>query len=141
MISNPRTLDSRVPRDVKALLPMILVLLFAFVVGLRGSNADVIWSDELYSLTFMGALDHPFGPVQVFAPLHRLAPDDVPFYYVVGAIWAQFAGWSQFSMRYLSLMAGVAMITCLYGFAADTVNRGTGLVAAFLMATNAYVMI
>ena len=88
----------------------------------------------------MGAFDHPTGLVQVFAPLGRLAPDHVPLFYVVGAIWAQFAGWSQFAMRYLSLMAGIIMLSCLYGFASDTVNRGTALVSAFLMATNAYVM-
>ena len=151
MISNPRTLDHKAARNVLTLLSVTLILLFAFVVGLRGSNADVIWSDELYSLTFMGAFDPPFGQEQIFAPLHRVPTDDVPYlhhvtsnlqvYYVIGAIWAQFVGWSQFAMRYLSLMAGIVMIACLYGFAADTVNRGTGLVAAFLMATNAYVMI
>ena len=139
-VSNPLSPDRNAPRIVIVLLPMTFLLLFAFVVGLRGLNADVIWSDELYSLTFMGAFDHPTGSVQVFAPLGRLAPDHVPLFYVVGAIWAQFAGWSQFAMRYLSLMAGVAMISCLYGFASDTVNRGTALVSAFLMATNAYVM-
>ena len=151
MISNPQTLDRRIPRDVIALLPMIPILLFAFVVGLRGSNADVIWSDELYSLTFMGAFAPPLGQEQIFAPLHRVPTDDVPFlhhvtsnlqvYYVIGAIWAQFVGWSQFAMRYLSLMAGIVMIACLYGFASDTVNRRTALVAAFLTATNAFILI
>ena len=137
--------------DIKHLFAMTLILLLASAIGYNGLNADVIWSDELYSLTFMGAFDHPVGPVQISALLHRHSPDDVPYlhhftsnlqiYYIVGAIWAQFVGWSQFAMRYLSLLAGVGLITWLYRFASDFVNRRTALIATFLMTTNAYVMI
>ena len=89
----------------------------------------------------MGAFDHFFGSEQIVAPIHRLPSDQVPLFYVIGAIWAHFAGWSQFALRYLSLLAGVTMLACLYGFTYYAVNRRTAVIAVFLMATNVFVMI
>ena len=124
-----------------ALLLMVLILLLAFAFGLLGLNADVIWADELSSLAHMGAFDPPHTPMQVLESISLRARDHVPLYFILGAGWSHLVGWSQFAMRYLSLLAGVAMIAAFYRYAYDTIGQRTALIAAFLMANNAFVLI
>lgn len=126
---------------VLALFPMALVLLLAFALGLSGLNAGVIWADELSSLTYMGAFDPPFTLAQILQTMSLTSRDHVPLYYILGAEWSRLAGWSQFAMGYISLLAGVAMVAALYRYAQDTVGRRTALIAAFLMANNAFILI
>ena len=119
---------------------MVLVLLLAFALGADGLNADVIWIDELYSVSNMGAFNPPYSPAQIIDSLMAHSPDHVPLFYLLGAGWAQLAGWSQFSMRLVSLFLGVLMIAWLYRLATDAVNRRTAMTAAFLMSTTAFVI-
>jgi len=126
---------------VSALFLMALVLLLAYSFGLFGLNADVIWADELSSLAHMGAFDSHHTPMQVLESISLRARDHVPLYFLLGAGWSHLAGWSQFSMRYPSLLAGIAMIAALYGYVRVTVDKRTALIAAFLMANNAFVLI
>ena len=122
------------------LMLMTLVLLLAFALGANGLNADVIWIDELYSVSNMGVFNPPYSPAQIIDSLMTHSPDHVPLFYLLGAGWAQLAGWSQFSMRLISLFSGVLMIAWLYRFATDAVNRRTGMAAAFLIGTTAFVV-
>ena len=108
-----------------ALLLMVLILLLAFAFGLLGLNADVIWADELSSLAHMGAFDPPHTPMQVLESISLRARDHVPLYFILGAGWSHLVGWSQFAMRYLSLLAGVAMIAAFYRYAYDTIDQRT----------------
>ncbi len=123
------------------LMLMTLVLLLAFALGANGLNADVIWIDELASVTFMGAFNPPYSPAQLIDSLMTHSQDQVPLFFLLGAGWAQLAGWSQFSMRLISLFSGVLMIAWLYRFTSDTVNRHTAIVSALLMATNVFASI
>ena len=123
------------------LMLMTVILLLAFALGANGLNADVIWADELSSVTHMGAFNPPYTPMQVMESIFKHARDHVPLYYLLGAGWSQIAGWSQFALRLMSCFFGVLMVAWLYRFAADAVNRRTALAAAFLMATNAFVII
>ena len=118
-----------------------LVSLLAFALGANGLNADVIWDDEFSSVTFMGAFNPPYTPAQVVESISKLSRDHVPLYYLLGAGWSQIAGWSQFSLRLMSCFFGVLMVAWLYRFAADAVNRRTAVAAAFLMTTNAFIII
>ena len=123
------------------LMLMMLVLLLAFALGANGLNADVIWIDELASVIFMGVFDPPYSPAQIIESISKHARDHVPLYYFLGAGWAHLAGWSQFSMRLISLFSGVLMIAWLYRFTSDTVNRHTAIVSALLMSTNVFASI
>ncbi len=120
---------------------MTLILLLAFALGLSGLNVDVIWADELSSLAHMGAFDPPHTPKQVLESISLRAKDHVPLYFLLGAGWSHLAGWSQFAMRYPSLLAGIAMIAALYGYARAAVDKRTALIAAFLMASNAFALV
>ena len=123
------------------LLAMLPILWLAFGLGARGLNADVIWLDELYSLSNMGAFDGPYSPAQIIDSLFKYSPDQVPFFYWLAAVWAALVGWSPFALRLFSTLAGALMIAWLYRFAADAVNRRTAVLAALLMSSTAFVVI
>ena len=119
-----------------ALLPLIM----AFALGLQGASLDVFWVDEIYSISNMGAYNPPYSPAQIVESLLLHSPEQTPFFYLLGAAWAWFAGWSPVALRLLSTVFGVVMIACLYRFGKDAFGERTGLVAAALMATSAYIL-
>ena len=120
---------------------MLPILLLAFALGANGLNADVIWVDELASVTLMGAFNPPYSLSQVVESIRSYSPDQAPLYFFLGALWAQIAGWSQFALRLMSCFFGVLMVAWLYRFAADAVDRRTAIVAALLMSTSAFVIL
>ena len=122
------------------LMLMTLVLLLAFALGADGLNADVIWLDELYSVSDMGVFNPPRSPAQIINSI-RGQNVHVPLFFLMVAGWAQLAGWSQFALRFMSLVSGVLMIAWLYRLAADAVNRRTAVAAALLMSTNAFAIL
>ena len=123
------------------LVIMTLVLLLAFAFGANGLNTDPIWTDELFSVTNIGGFDPPYSPAQIIDSIAEHSPDHVPLFYLLGAGWAQLVGWSQFALRLFSVLAGALMIAWLYRFGADVFNRRTGLLAALLMSTSAYLIL
>lgn len=124
-----------------ALMAMILVLLFTFGVGVHGLNADLVWNDELASLTNFGAFDKTLALQDVLATMKQYSPADVPVYPWIGYIWARIAGWSQFALRSLSLFAGVLMIAFLHRFASSIFDCRVAIVASFLIASNSFVLL
>ncbi len=126
--------------DVKPLFAMTLVLLLASAIGGMALNADVIWADELSSVAHMGAFNPPYSPQQVLQSIRDHAPDHVPLYYLLGAVWSRFVGWTPLALRYLSLLLGVAMLSCFYNYVRHAVDKRVALVAAFLLANNAFVL-
>ena len=123
------------------LMLMTVVLLLAFGLGAHGLNAYPIWTDELYAISNMGGFDPPYSPVQIIDSIAEYSPDHVPLFYLLGAGWAQLVGWSQYALRLFSVLAGVLMIAWLYRLGGDVFNRRTGLVAALLMGTSAYMIL
>ena len=124
-----------------ALVWMTIVLLLAFALGANGLNSEPIWADELYSLTNMGVFDPPYSPADIINSITTYSSDHVPFYYFLGAAWAQLAGWTQVSMRLFSVLIGVLTVAYLYRLASVVFCRRTGLVAALLLATSTYVIL
>ena len=120
---------------------MTIVLLLAFTFGANGLNTDPIWTDELFSISNMGGFNPPYGPFKIVSSIVEYSPDHVPLFFILGAGWAQLVGWSQFSLRLFSVLAGVLMIAWLYRFGADVFSRRTGVVAAILMGTSAYMVL
>ena len=120
---------------------MLPILLLAFALGANGLNADVIWVDELSSVTHMGAFNPPYSLSQVVESTRSYSPDHVPLYFFLGGLWGQIAGWSPFSLRLMSCFFGVLTVAWLYRFAADAVDRRTAIVAALLMSTSAFVIL
>ncbi len=124
-----------------AIAAMTIILLLAFAQGAHGLNLDPIWADELASVTFMGAFDPPYSPTQVLESVQEYSPDQAPLYFILGAYWAQVAGWSQFSLRSLSLLCAVLFVAGLYRYAHDVFGKRAALLAALLMTTNSFVVL
>ena len=122
-----------------ALMTAVLLLVFAF--GANGLNTDPIWTDELYSITNMGGFDPPYSPQQIIDSITTYSPDHVPFYYLLGAAWAHLTGWNQVSMRFLSVLIGVAAVAWHYRLAFEMFNRRVGILSALLLATSAFVIL
>ena len=117
---------------------MTLVLLLTFAFGANGLNTDPIWTDELFAVANIGGFNPPYSPTQIIDSLIEYSPDHVPLFYLLSAAWVQLAGWTQFALRLLSVLAGALMIAWLYRFGTDVFNRRTGLLAALLLGTSAY---
>ena len=124
--------------ELARLTALLLALLAAFAIGARQLNVDSIWTDELYSLANMGGFDAPYSPAQIVDSLATHSPQHTPLFYVIGAAWAQLAGWTQFAMRAISLFAGLLFIAWLYRLGADVFGAGVGLTAAWLAATSVF---
>lgn len=122
-----------------ALAWLTVVMLMAFAFGANGLNTEPIWADELYSLTNMGVFRPPYSPQEIVNSINTYSSDHVPLYYMLGSLWAQVVGWTQVSMRMFSVLCGVLMIAWLYRLSAAVFCRRTGLIAALLMTTSAYV--
>ena len=120
---------------------MTAVLLMAFAFGANGLNTDPIWTDELYSITNMGGFDPPFGPEEIVRSVADNFPDHVPLFFLMGAAWANFVGWTQFALRLMPVLAGVLMIAWMYRLGSDMFGRFTGKLAAILLGTSAYMIL
>lgn len=118
---------------------MALVLLTGFALGAFQLNADILWVDEMHSVSAFGARDEPQTLPELLQPI--LEKTYVPLYFLIGAGWAELVGWSQVALRHLSLLFGVLTIAWLYRLTADVLDRRAAMLAAFLLATNAFAII
>ena len=128
-------------RAGSTLVVMTAILLLAFAFGAHGLNVDNIWADELISLRHMGVFDPPFGPTQTLSSIREFSSNHTPLYFLIGSCWAQLVGWTQLSLRALSLLFGILTVAWLYRFAVDIFNRPVAIVAALLLSTNAFVIV
>ena len=120
---------------------MVLVLLLGFALGAVQLNADILWVDEMHSVSAFGAENPPFSILQIIESMAQKTPEHVPLYYIIGAGWAQLVGWSQVPLRYFSLLFGVLTIAWVFRFGEDLFDRRTALLAAFLCGSSAIVII
>ena len=120
---------------------MDTIRLLAFFLGSHELNRFPVWGDELSTLTNIGAFNPPYAPTAVVKSLLYHTPLDMPAFFIVGALWAQLAGWSQFALRLLSLYAGLAFVAVAYRLTADSFDKNSGLFAALLLSTNAFILV
>ena len=134
--------DNREPFGMGASsLLMTFVLLCVFAFGANGLYTDSIWTDELYAITNMGGFDGPYSPAEVVNSVAEHFPDHVPLFFLLGAGWANFVGWTQFALRLLPVFAGVLMLAWTYRLASDMFDRFAGLASATLLGSSAYMVL
>ncbi|MYD10790.1 MAG: hypothetical protein F4X02_12200 [Chloroflexi bacterium] len=124
-----------------SLAAMLPVLLLGFALGAAQLNVDILWVDEMATVSAIGAEAPPYSIKKIVTEISQRIPDHVPLYYVIGAGWASLVGWSQIALRYLSLLFGVLSVAFLYRFCLDAFDRRTAWLAALLFASNAMVII
>lgn len=130
-----------IARDRLYLFSMTAVLLLGFALGATQLNADILWLDELYSLSNMGVFDHPFSLTEVVDSLAEHSQNHVPLYFFLGSGWARLVGWAPLPMRHLSLLFGLLLIAWTYRFGADSLDRRSALLAATLLSASGFVML
>ena len=128
--------------DRICLAAMTPVLLLGFALGAAQLNVDILWVDEMATVSAIGAENPPFTVAQIIeGPVAASDTSHSPLYYVILAGWARLVGWSQVALRYLSLLFGVLSIAFMYRFVVEAVDRRTAWLAAVLFAGSAIINI
>ena len=109
---------------------VMALLLDSFGLRLYRLDFQSFWSDEGISLQRSA---QPLGQL-----LRRLPVEHLPGYFVLLHFWMAVAGDHDFAMRFLSVWPSVLAIAFVYRLALDLGNRQAGVVAALLLATNAF---
>ncbi|MBI1297978.1 phospholipid carrier-dependent glycosyltransferase [bacterium] len=107
---------------------LILILLLAFALRLTALDAQSLWYDE--GVTAVVAQYDPLT-------LIRWTADDIqpPLYYLVVSAWGQVAGWSEWSLRFVSAAFGTLLVPLLAALTyALTGRRSAALTAALITA-------
>jgi hypothetical protein len=117
-------------RRVYRLLPLAILLL-ATLLRFHQIDHQSLWNDEGNSLR----LAQRSLPDLIAASRLDIHP---PGYYVALKGWLALAGESEFALRALSAFAGVLTVACVYGLGRVLFSGGAGLVAALLVAVNAF---
>ncbi len=124
------------------LTAMLPVLLLGYALGAFQLNADILWVDEMATVSAIGAENAPFTLAQIIAsPLTSSDTSHSPLYYVVLAGWACLVGWTQVALRILSLLFGVMSIAFVYRFTANVFDRRVAWLAAVLFSSCAIINI
>lgn len=105
---------------------LLCLLLLVTWLGGHGLNTDAFWFDEVWSLHYAGGAE--YGPVSVQETINRVAAQyqhekNPPGYYVLLNLWGSAVGWSEFSGRYLSLLAGLLAVVWTYRLGYDVAAR------------------
>lgn len=119
---------------------MIPLLLLVTWLGARGINADILFVDEYWSIRNSGG--DPFGPLSLKGIWERTATVDpggmgVLYHWLLNA-WGRLIGWSIFSIRVFSLLAGLLAVGMLYRLGGKLFNRQVGLYSAAVLGLSAF---
>ena len=129
----------------------IAVIFLAFLIRLNSLTFQSLWRDEVDAICFAQAPLRAAWPetAQSFTPT---CPPDIPdlvaaftrpgfngpLYFLLLRGWIDVAGYSEFALRFLSLLCGVISVALLIALGARLFNRAVGLIAGALLAFSAY---
>ena len=119
-------------------LLMIPVLLVVMLLAAGGLNADLIWYDELTSISHAGGVDGPFSPLDVMNSVREHSPKHTPFFFQLVAGWGALVGWHHVVLRCLPLYFGVIALAWTFRLGADFVNGWSGIWAAAFLGLNVF---
>jgi mannosyltransferase len=113
--------------------PLGGVLVLAATLGLLRAGELSLWRDEGFSVLLARASWGEFSHVVVETQAN------MALYYALLKVWLVF-GDGEAVLRSLSALAAVGAVAATYGFAARLFGRTVGLVAALLLALNAFLV-
>ena len=97
-------------------------------------SSQSYWFDEALTAH---ELRLPFGAMLSSLTTHETNP---PLYYVIGWLWARVFGTGEVSLRFISALAGTAVIPITYACGRELVSRRAGLLAAALAAVSPFMV-
>ncbi len=101
----------------------VLILLLAFALRLYRLGFQSIWWDEGHSIT---VARHSLAAIPTL-PAMDVHP---PFYFYLLHFWMDWAGGSEFALRFLSLLFGLLTVAILYRLGEEMADPAVGLLAA-----------
>jgi len=114
-------------------LPAAIILL-AFALRIYRIQVQSIWWDEGISV-HLARLD----PLTILSA--RAGSQHPPLYYLLLQCWTKMSGYSEFGVRFFSLLSGVVLIALVYWVMGRVFDRPTALVSMLIVALNpAYVI-
>ncbi|MDE2650540.1 MAG: glycosyltransferase family 39 protein [Chloroflexota bacterium] len=119
-------------------LPMLPLLLLTLLLAAPGLNGDLIWFDELTSISHAGGLTGPFSPLEIADSVRTHSPKHGPLFFEVLALWGALVGWHQLALRALPLFFGLLALAWVYRLGADFLDARAGVTACFLLALNVF---
>jgi uncharacterized membrane protein len=92
-----------------------------------------VWFDEAYSYK-MSSL----GLVGIMKTVIAESDNNPPLYYWILYLWTYLFGYSEFSLRFISLLTGSLSIPLIFLLGKRIFNPTVGLIAALILATSSY---
>jgi hypothetical protein len=107
--------------SLKFWLSLIGLFLVITWLGARNLNADGVWYDEWWSMYNAGAgwFGEPLSPVDIWNRLATEDPWQLPGYPWMLSAWGNSVGWTEYTARTLSLVAGILAVAVTYRLALD----------------------
>jgi hypothetical protein len=124
----PDTTGHAARTQIRRRVFLLLIILAAFGLRLFRLDGQSLWYDEGVTATIA-----QFG----LADLTRWTAADIqpPLYYTLVAAWGRLAGWSEWSLRFVSVWFGALLVPLMAVLAARLTRNGwAGLLTAFLTA-------
>lgn len=119
-------------------LPMLPLLLLTLLLAAPGLNGDLIWFDELTSISHAGGVNGGFTPLEIADSVQTHSPKHTPLFFEMLALWGALVGWHQVVLRALPLFCGLLALAWIYRLGADFIDARAGLYACLLLALNAF---
>lgn len=110
-------------------------VLIAFGLRIYGLAGQEFWFDEAAS-----AFISSKGWGEILAYVRSQPFEHPPLYYLLLHLWGQVAGWSEFSLRFPSLLLGTLFIPLLYRFLGWLLGKEVAVLAAFLAAFSPFLI-
>ena len=117
---------------------MISLLLLVTFMAAQGLNADLIWYDELTSISHAGGVTGPFSPLDVLESVSLHSPKHTPLFFELVAGWGALVGWHHAVLRCLPLFFGVISLAWVFRLGSDFIDRWVGLWAAAFLGLNVF---
>lgn len=137
MVERRRSSGPRLQVSPPWLLMIPLLLLVTFMAA-QGLGADLIWYDELTSISHAGGVTGPFSPLDVMESVSSFSPKHTPLFFELVAGWGALVGWHHVVLRCLPLYFGIIALAWTYRLGADFIDRWTGLWAAAFLGLNVF---
>ncbi len=118
---------------------VIVILLLAWLFGIRGINSDNIRRDELTTLGHIGALETESDGLTLGETIDSLATYSAqhpPLYFLSVNVWGKYVSFDSFTLRLWSLYLGILSLAVFYRLSQDIGGRTVAFYASFLMATS-----
>ncbi len=108
---------------------LILILMLSFLLRIHKLSAESLWFDEASSVA-----NSKRSVIEIIAS-QGVHP---PLYHIILHFWMILFGDSEFSIRFLSVIFGVASIYVIYHFGNLIFNKDIGVISAFILSISLF---